>query len=165
MQRTRCKKSRDTVPLRLRGIILPPPIMAQSKMFFFYKNETVQNSKSKSKKLSFLCTFITETLRHSFVEGNIPWVAERCNCTPPHNKRGNFPITDKKGNQIFLIYRDIQNGAVAKLYMTNGLPIYREIFTHFLIYLEALPQIWLCNCSTVNFLIYEENLIFFFASV
>ncbi len=25
--------------------------------------------------------------------------------------------------------------------------------------------IWLCNCSTLNFLIYEENLIFFFISV
>jgi len=42
--------------------------------------------------------------------------------------------TDKKENQIFLIYREIQNGAVAKSYMTNGLPIYREIFPHFLIY-------------------------------
>jgi hypothetical protein len=42
--------------------------------------------------------------------------------------------TDKKENQIFLIYREIQNGAVAKSYMNNGLPIYREIFLHFLIY-------------------------------
>ncbi len=41
--------------------------------------------------------------------------------------------TDKK-NQIFLIYKEIQNGAVAKSYMTNGLLIYREIFAHFLIY-------------------------------
>jgi hypothetical protein len=39
--------------------------------------------------------------------------------------------TDKKENQIFLIYKDIQNGAVAK---TNALLIYREIFAHFLIY-------------------------------
>ncbi len=29
--------------------------------------------------------------------------------------------TDKKENQIFLIYREIQNGAAAKSYMTNGL--------------------------------------------
>jgi hypothetical protein len=42
--------------------------------------------------------------------------------------------TDKKENQIFLIYKEIQSGAVAKSYMTNGLLIYREIFTHFLIY-------------------------------
>jgi hypothetical protein len=32
--------------------------------------------------------------------------------------------TDKKENQIFLIYKEIQNGAVAKSYMTNGLLIY-----------------------------------------
>jgi hypothetical protein len=51
------------------------------------------------------------------------------------------PCTDKKENQIFLIYREIQNGAVAKSYMTNGLPIYGEIFAHFLIYQEALPHL------------------------
>ncbi len=32
--------------------------------------------------------------------------------------------TDKKENQIFLIYKEIQNGALAKSYMTNGLHIY-----------------------------------------
>ncbi len=32
--------------------------------------------------------------------------------------------TDKKENQIFLIYKEILNGAVAKSYMTNGLLIY-----------------------------------------
>ncbi len=42
--------------------------------------------------------------------------------------------TDKKENKIFLIYREIQSGAVAKSYMTNGLLIYGEIFSHFLIY-------------------------------
>ncbi len=30
-------------------------------------------------------------------------------------------FTDKEENTIFLIYKEIQNGAVAKLYMTNGL--------------------------------------------
>jgi hypothetical protein len=42
--------------------------------------------------------------------------------------------TDKKENQIFLLYTEIQNGAVPKSYMTNGLLIYGEIFVHFLIY-------------------------------
>jgi hypothetical protein len=42
--------------------------------------------------------------------------------------------TDKKENQIFLIYKEIQNGAVAKSYVTNGLPIFGELFAHFLIY-------------------------------
>jgi hypothetical protein len=49
--------------------------------------------------------------------------------------------TDKKENQIFLIYKEIQNVAVAKSYMTNGLHIYGEIFAHLLIYYEALPRI------------------------
>jgi hypothetical protein len=31
--------------------------------------------------------------------------------------------TDKKENQIFLIYREIQSGAVAKSYMRKGFPI------------------------------------------
>jgi hypothetical protein len=35
---------------------------------------------------------------------------------------------------IFLIYKEIHNGAVAKSYMTNGLLIYGEIIAHFLIY-------------------------------
>ncbi len=47
--------------------------------------------------------------------------------------------TDKKENKIFLIYEEIQNGADAKSYMTNGLLIYGEMFVHFLIYKEALP--------------------------
>jgi hypothetical protein len=38
--------------------------------------------------------------------------------------------TDKKENQIFLIYKEIQSGAVAKSYMANGLLIYGEIFVH-----------------------------------
>jgi hypothetical protein len=41
---------------------------------------------------------------------------------------------DKKENKILLIYKEIQNGAVAKSYMTNGLLIYEEIFAHILIY-------------------------------
>jgi hypothetical protein len=49
--------------------------------------------------------------------------------------------TDKKENKIFLKYKEIQSGAVAKSYMTNGLPIFTEIFAHVLTYLEALPQI------------------------
>jgi hypothetical protein len=42
--------------------------------------------------------------------------------------------TDEKEKQIFLIYKEIQSGAVAKSYMTNGILIYGEIFAHFLLY-------------------------------
>jgi hypothetical protein len=47
--------------------------------------------------------------------------------------------TDKNENQISLIYKEIQNGAVAKSYMTNGLLIYGEILAHFLIYCIRKP--------------------------
>jgi hypothetical protein len=32
--------------------------------------------------------------------------------------------TDKKENKIFLIFKEIQKGAIAKSYMTNGLLVY-----------------------------------------
>jgi hypothetical protein len=44
------------------------------------------------------------------------------------------PYTDKKENQIFLICKEIENGAIAKSYNTNGLLIYGELFAHFLIF-------------------------------
>ncbi len=52
-----------------------------------------------------------------------------------------FHYTDKKENQNFPIYKEIQNGAVAKSYITNGLLIYGEIFPDSLIYWEAFPHI------------------------
>jgi hypothetical protein len=50
----------------------------------------------------------------------------------------------KKENQIFLIYKETQSGAVAKSYMRKGFQIYEEF---------------------LNLLIFEENLIFFFISI
>jgi hypothetical protein len=47
--------------------------------------------------------------------------------------------TDKKENQIFLIYKGILNGAVAKSYMTNGLLIYGEIFAHLQLLRSKFP--------------------------
>jgi hypothetical protein len=79
-------------------------------------------------------------------------------------KTVNGSYTDKK-NQIFLIYKEIQSGAVAKSYMRKGFLIYEEMRKYFPIYEEAVRHIRLCNCSILNFLIYEENLIFFFISV
>jgi len=53
---------------------------------------------------------------------------------PSPGHQGKDSYTDKKENQIFLIYKEIHNGALAKSYMTNGLLIYGEIYAHFLIY-------------------------------
>ncbi len=67
-------------------------------------------------------------------------------------------------NQIFLIYNEIESRAVAKSYMMKGFLVHEEMRKYFPIYEEPLV-IWLCNCSIMNFLIYELNLIFFFISV
>ncbi len=39
--------------------------------------------------------------------------------------------TDRKENQIFLIYKEIQSGAVAKSYMRKGFLIYDEMRKYF----------------------------------
>jgi hypothetical protein len=55
--------------------------------------------------------------------------------------------TDKKENQNFPICKEIQNGAVAKSYITNGPLIYGEIFPHFLIYCIGKPFL-ICDFAT-----------------
>jgi hypothetical protein len=65
------------------------------------------------------------------------------------------------------VYKEIQCGEVAKSYtvcMKKGFLIYEEMRKYFPKYEEAVSHILLCNCSTLNFLINEENLIFFFIS-
>ncbi len=49
--------------------------------------------------------------------------------------------------------------------MRKGFLISEEMRKYFPIYEEAVSHIWLCNCSTLNFPVYEENFIFFFISV
>jgi len=51
------------------------------------------------------------------------------------------PCTDKKEKQIFLIYKEIQSGAVAKSYMRKGFLIYEEMRKYFPIYEEAVSHI------------------------
>jgi hypothetical protein len=48
-------------------------------------------------------------------------------------RKNSYGTLIKKKIKFSLIYKEIQNGAVAKSYMTNGLLIYGEIFAHFLI--------------------------------
>jgi hypothetical protein len=49
--------------------------------------------------------------------------------------------TDKKENQIFLIYREIQSGAVAKSYMRKGFLIFEDMGKYYPIYEEAVSHI------------------------
>jgi hypothetical protein len=50
------------------------------------------------------------------------------------------PNTDKKENQIFLLYKEIHSGAIAKSYMRKGFLIYEEMRIYFPIY-EAVSHI------------------------
>jgi hypothetical protein len=68
--------------------------------------------------------------------------------------------TNKKENIIFLIYKEIQMGSGAKSFMRKGFLVYEEISKYFTIYGEAV-----LHPIPPNFLIYEENFIFFFISV
>jgi hypothetical protein len=49
--------------------------------------------------------------------------------------------TDKKENQIFLKYKEIQTGAVAKSCMRKGFLIYEEKGKYLTIYEEAVSHI------------------------
>jgi hypothetical protein len=49
--------------------------------------------------------------------------------------------TDKKENQIFLIYKEILSGAVTKSYMRKGFLIYEEMRKYFPIYHMRRPKV------------------------
>ncbi len=71
--------------------------------------------------------------------------------------------TDKKEDQFFLMYKEIQNGAVAKSYMTDGLLVkYLRISSH--IRKPSLHHLCFATAPFLHFLIYEETLIFFLIS-
>jgi hypothetical protein len=57
---------------------------------------------------------------------------------PPEIKRSRH--TDKKENQIFLIYREIQSGVVAMSYMRKGFLTYEEMRKYFPKYGEAVSH-------------------------
>jgi hypothetical protein len=71
----------------------------------------------------------------------------------------------KKRNFPHILYKEIQMEAVAKSYMRKGFLIYEEMRKYLTKHEEAVSHIWLCNRYILNFLIYKENLIFFFISV
>jgi hypothetical protein len=70
--------------------------------------------------------------------------------------------TEKKKN--FLIYKGNQSGAVAKSYIWKGFLIYEELRKYFPIFEKAVSHTvydFATACSILNFLLYEENLIWF----
>ncbi len=52
-----------------------------------------------------------------------------------------LPYIGKKENLIFLIFKEIQSGAVAKSYMRKGFLIYEEMRKYFPIYEETVSHI------------------------
>jgi hypothetical protein len=52
--------------------------------------------------------------------------------------------TDKKENKFFLIYKEIQTGAVAKSYMRKGFLIYEVMRKYLVIFEEAVSH----DCAT-----------------
>jgi hypothetical protein len=52
-----------------------------------------------------------------------------------------FHALIKKENQIYLIYKEIQSGALAKSYLRKGFLIYEEMRKYFPIYEEAVSHI------------------------
>jgi hypothetical protein len=66
------------------------------------------------------------------------------NCYLPNSGKKDGKMqryTDKKENQIFLIYREIQSGAVAKSYMRKGFLMYEEMRKYFPIDEKAVGHI------------------------
>jgi hypothetical protein len=53
--------------------------------------------------------------------------------------------TDKKENEIFHLYKEIQMGAVSKSYMRKGFLIYEEMRKYLVIYEEvvAIAPFWI----------------------
>jgi hypothetical protein len=50
------------------------------------------------------------------------------------------PHTDKKENKMFLIFKEIQSGAVAKSYMRKVFLMYEEMYNYFPTYEEAVSH-------------------------
>jgi hypothetical protein len=60
---------------------------------------------------------------------NLSWLTFSATCT------------DKKENKLFLIYKEIQMGSVAKSSMRKGFLIYEEMRKYLTIYEEAVSHI------------------------
>ncbi len=90
------------------------------------------------------------------LQGRIRWPALLYTC---------LSYTDKKENQIFLIYKEIQNGVVAKSYEINGLLIYGDIFAHFLIYYRKPFLIYDIATAPLWISLYMRKILFSLLSV
>ncbi len=93
--------------------------------------------------------------RYHNAEGGLAHIKVTRRCRPRICQRGGCVF---KGNS---------EGIGCKVIYEEGLPniLYVEMRKYLVIFEETVSHIWLCNRSRLNFLLYEENLIFFFISV
>ncbi len=79
--------------------------------------------------------------------------------SPPFSVHSSTKYTDKKENEIFHFYKEIQMGAVSKSYMRKGFLIYEEMRKYLVIYEEvvATAPFWIS--------LYMRKILFSFSSV
>ncbi len=70
--------------------------------------------------------------------------------------------TDQKEKKIFLIYKEIQMGAVAKSYMKKGFLKYEEMRKYLVIYEEAVSHMTLQTLPSGFRYMYMRKILFFF---
>jgi hypothetical protein len=75
------------------------------------------------------------------VEASVCWCNSEASGPLSVQSRQGEDYTEKKENQIFIIYKEIQNEAVAKSYMRKGFLIYEEMSNYLTIYEEAVSHI------------------------
>jgi hypothetical protein len=119
---------------------LPTELHHQYELVKLYETHPTNSDKNYRTAIGTYCIRISTSLK-TFTN-DLCFFLKLLRLFANFQRETHFYHTDKKENLIFLIYKDIQNGAVAKSYMTNGLLIYGEIFAH----LEALPHI----CMTLQ---------------
>ncbi len=85
--------------------------------------------------------YVTIMCVHIFYTPNFPITCSYWKSKPDCKNISTGRQTDKKENQIFLIYKEIKTGAVAKSYMRKGSLIYEEMRKYFPIYEEAVSHI------------------------
>ncbi len=70
----------------------------------------------------------------------------------------------KKKIKFSSYIRKFRRERLQRSYMRKGFLIYEEMSKYLVIFEEAISHIGLCNRSSLDFLINEDNLIFFFIS-
>ncbi len=82
------------------------------------------------------------------------------NASMPGHMWGSLTRIIKKKIKFSPFIRKFRIEQLQKSYIRKGFLIYEEMRKYLTIYEKAVSHIWLWNCSTLNFLLYEEDLIF-----